>query len=201
MPGEITILLNQWRDGDEAAYQELIPYVYPHLREVAAGYLWQRPGTNTLQPTALVHELYLRLLNQRKADWKDRAHFYTFAAKMMRLILADHARTKLAQKRGGGAPELPLSDEIPWIDLNSEDIMDVNRALDEMESIDARKVRLVEMRFFLGCTVDECADLAGVSTATAERELALIKSWLYLRLRSRPHSEDEKPASADDKSE
>jgi hypothetical protein len=75
MPGEITILLNQWRDGDAAAYQELIPYVYPHLREVAASYLWQRPGANTLQPTALVHELYLRLLQQRKADWKDRAHF------------------------------------------------------------------------------------------------------------------------------
>ena len=183
MPGEITILLNQWRDGDAAAYEALIPYVYPHLHDVAAGYLWQRPGSNTLQPTALVHELYLRLLQQRKADWKDRAHFYTFAAKMMRLILADHARAASAAKRGGSAGNLPLNDEIPWIDLNSEDIIDLNRALDDMETIDPRKVRLVELRYFLGCTVGECADLAGISVATAERDLALIKSWLYLRLR------------------
>ena len=183
MPGEITILLNQWRDGDAAAYQELIPYVYPHLHEVAASYLWQRPGSNTLQPTALVHELYLRLLQQRKADWKDRAHFYTFAAKMMRLILADHARTKLADKRGAGAPNLPLNEEIPWVNLNSEDAIDISTALDELERVDARKVRLVELRYFLGCTLAESAEFLEISTATAERDLKLVRSWMYTRLR------------------
>ena len=183
MAGEVTVLLQRWRDGDKEARQELMPHVYPHLRDVAASYLRRESLGHTLQPTALVHELYLRLLQQRKADWNDRAHFYTFAAKMMRLILADHARTAKAEKRGGDAEDLPLNDEIPWVNLNSEDILDLNRALDEMESIDPRKVRLVELRYFLGCTVGECADLAGISNATAERDLALIKSWLYLRLR------------------
>ena len=183
MAGEVTILLRRWREGDMDARQELMPHVYPHLREVAAGYLRRESPENTLQPTALVHELYLRLLRQRKAEWNDRAHFYTFAAKMMRLILADHARAVNAEKRGGDVRNLPLNDEIPWVNLNSDDIIDLNRALDDMESVDPRKVRLVEMRYFLGCTVGECADLAGLSTATVERDLALIKSWLYLRLR------------------
>jgi RNA polymerase sigma factor (TIGR02999 family) len=183
MPGEITILLQRWWDGDKEARQELIPHVYPHLHDIAAGYLRHESAGHTLQPTALVHELYLRLLQQRKAEWNDRAHFYTFAAKMMRLILADHARGAHAAKRGGGAEPLPLNEEIPWIDLNSEDVIDVNLALDEMEAIDPRKVRLVELRYFLGCTLAESAELAGVSSATAERDLALIKSWLYVRLR------------------
>ena len=185
MPGEVTILLRRWRDGDNDARQELMPHVYPHLRDVAASYLRRESVEHTLQPTALVHELYLRLLQQRKAEWNDRAHFYTFtfAAKMMRLILADHARATNAEKRGGDAANVPLNDEIPWVNLNSEDIIDVNRALDEMEAIDPRKVRLVELRYFLGCTVGECAELTGISIATAERDLALIKSWLYLRLR------------------
>ena len=182
MPGEVTILLQRWRDGDQDARQELMPHVYPHLRDVAASYLRRESVEHTLQPTALVHELYLRLLQQRKAEWNDRAHFYAFAAKMMRLILADHARGAKAEKRGGDAGSVPLSDEIPWVNLNSEDIIDVNRALDEMDTIDPRKVRLVELRYFLGCTVGECAELTGISIATAERDLALIKSWLYLRL-------------------
>jgi RNA polymerase sigma factor (TIGR02999 family) len=183
MPGEVTILLRRWRDGDNDARQELMPHVYPHLRDVAASYLRRESVEHTLQPTALVHELYLRLLQQRKAEWNDRAHFYTFAAKMMRLILADYARAANAEKRGGDAANIPLSDDIPWVNLHGEDIIDVNGALDEMEAIDPRKVRLVELRYFLGCTVGECAELCGISTATAERDLALIKSWLYLRLR------------------
>jgi RNA polymerase sigma factor (TIGR02999 family) len=182
MPGEVTILLRRWRAGDKEARQELMPHVYPHLRDVAAGYLRRESAEHTLQPTALVHELYLRLLQQRRVEWNDRAHFYTFAAKMMRLILADHARGTNAEKRGGNVSTLPLNNEIPWVNLNSEDIIDVNRALDEMEAVDPRKVRIVELRYFLGCTVGECADLAGISVATVERDLALIKSWLYLRL-------------------
>ncbi len=183
MAGEITVLLQRWRDGDPGARQELMPHVYPHLHDVAACYLRNESTTHTLQATALVHELYLRLVQQRKAEWNDRAHFYAFAAKMMRMILADHARAVNAAKRGGRSQHLPLSDELPWIDLDSGDAIDVNRALDEMEAIDARKVRLVELRYFLGCTVEECAELADISTATVERDLALIRSWLYVRLR------------------
>ena len=182
MPGEVTILLRRWRDGDNDARQELMPHVYPHLHNVAASYLRRESAEHTLQPTALVHELYLRLLQQRKADWSDRAHFYTFAAKTMRLILTDHARAAHAEKRGGGGVVLPLSDEIPWIDLNVEDMIDVDQALNEMETVDPRKVRLIELRYFLGCTVPECAELLGISIATSERDLALAKSWLYLRL-------------------
>jgi RNA polymerase sigma factor (TIGR02999 family) len=181
-PGEITVLLQRWKAGDDAACQELMPHVYPHLREVAAAYLRRESQGHTLQPTALVHELYLRLLRQRKADWTDRVHFYTFGAKMMRLILADHARATNAEKRGGDLPHVPLSDEVPWLNLNSVAIIDLNRALDELEAVDPRKVRLVELRYFLGCTLAEAAELAEVSTATADRDLRMVRAWLYSRL-------------------
>jgi RNA polymerase sigma factor (TIGR02999 family) len=188
MPGEITILLQRWRDGDDQACQQLMPHVYPHLHDVAAGYLRREQDGHTLQPTALVHELYLRMLQQRKAEWNDRAHFYTFAAKMMRLILTDHARGVNAAKRGGGRNHLPLNDEIPWVDLNSEDVIDVNCALDELEKVDVRKVHLVELRYFLGCTVAECAELLEISTATAERDLRMMRSWLYSKLTRKPQT-------------
>ncbi len=183
MAGEISILLQRWRDGDPGGLQELMPYVYPHLRDVAAGYLRRESADHTLQPTALVHELYLRVLQQRKADWNDRVHFYRFAAKMMRLILADHARAANAEKRGGEGHFVALNDELPWVNAASEDVLDLERALDDMESLDARKVRLVELRYFLGCTVSECAELSGLSVATVERDLAFAKTWLYRRLR------------------
>lgn len=188
MAGEITLLLRRWRDGDADAYQQLIPYVYSHLREVAASYLARERQEQTLQATALVHELYLRLLQQRKAEWKDRAHFYTFAAKMMRLILADHVRSTNATKRGGGLDPVPLDSEIPWININSTDLLDLNRGLDELERVDARKVRLVELRYFLGCTITEAAEVLEISTATAERDLVLARSWLHARLTAGPSS-------------
>lgn len=187
-PGDITVLLKSWKAGDRAARQELMPHVYPHLREVAASYLRRESADHTLQPTALVHELYLRLLQQRKADWKDRAHFYTFGAQMMRLILADHARATLAEKRGATLAHVPLNNELPWVNLNSVDIIDVNRALDELSAIDPRRVQLVELRYFLGCTVPESAELLGISVATAERDLVLVRSWLYAKLADRKSS-------------
>jgi RNA polymerase sigma factor (TIGR02999 family) len=182
--GEITVLLQRWNRGDEDALEQLIPYVYPHLHDVAAAYLRRESSDHTLQPTALVHELYLRLLKQRKAEWEDRAHFYSFAAQVMRRILVDHGRAVRAGKRGAGLAPLPLSEELAWIDLNSADMIDINRALEELESVDARKVRLAELRFFLGCTIPESAALLGVSTATAERDLVLLRSWLYARLKT-----------------
>jgi RNA polymerase sigma factor (TIGR02999 family) len=115
VPGEITLLLHRWEDGESAAFDRLLPLVYPHLREVAAAYIGRERNPGVLQATALVHELYLRLLHQRKADWNDRSHFYTFAAKVMRMILTDHARANQAKKRGGADHRVPLNDEIPWM--------------------------------------------------------------------------------------
>jgi len=181
--GEITALLRQWNGGDQRALEQLIPHVYPHLHEVAAAYLRRESSDHTLQPTALVHELYLKLVKQRKAEWGDRTHFYTFAAKLMRQILVDHGRKVQTEKRGGRLEPVPLSEGMAWVNLNSADVIDLNRALDEMEAIDPRKVRLAELHFILGCTVSESAGLLGISHSTAERDLVLLRSWLYARLR------------------
>jgi RNA polymerase sigma factor (TIGR02999 family) len=182
-PGDITLLLRRWTEGDDAAARDLMPLVYPHLKEVAAAYLRRESAGHTLQPTALVNELYLRFLQERKAEWKDRSHFYAFAAKRMRWILSDYGRNSHAKKRGGSALHLPLNDEIPWVNVNSLDIIELNRALDELELVDPRKVRLVELRYFLGCTLAETAELLGISVSTIERDLDLARAWLYGKLR------------------
>ena len=159
-----------------------MPHIYPHLHEVASAYLRRESEGHTLQPTALVHELYLRLLEQRNPEWDDRVHFYTFAAKVMRRILTDHARASHAAKRGGKLPHLQLSDEIPWIDLNGDVVVDLNRVLDELDTVDPRKVRLVELRYFLGCTGEETAALLGLSASTVDRSLRFSLAWLNSRL-------------------
>lgn len=180
--GEITLLLGKWKDGEPSAFEELMPLVYPHLREVAAAYVRRERNPDVLQATALVHELYLRLLNQKKAAWEDRRHFYTFSAKVMRMILIDHARQGQAQMRGGDLQRVPLSDDLPWINIGSAQILDLNRALEELGRLDTYKVQLVELRYFLGCTAEETAALMGISKATVDRELKFIKSWLYGRI-------------------
>jgi RNA polymerase sigma factor (TIGR02999 family) len=180
--GEITLLLARWNDGEPSAFEELMPLVYPHLREVAAAYVRRERNPDVLQATALVHELYLRLLNQKKAEWGDRRHFYTFAARVMRMILIDHARGNQAQIRGGGSERVPLSDDLPWVDIGSSELLDLNRALDELGELDAYKSQLVEVRYFLGCTAEETASIMQVSKATVDRDLKFIKSWLYRRV-------------------
>jgi RNA polymerase sigma factor (TIGR02999 family) len=181
--GEITLLLARWNDGEPAAFEELMPLVYPHLREVAAAYVRRERNPDMLQGTALVHELYLRLLNQKKAAWEDRRHFYTFAAKVMRMILIDHARENQAQMRGGNAERVPLSDDLAWVNIDSPELLDLNRALDELGALDPRKVQLVELRYFLGCTAEETASLMDQSKATVDRELKFTRSWLFRRIR------------------
>ena len=180
--GEITLLLAKWKDGEPSAFEELMPLVYPHLRQVAASYVRRERNPDVLQATVLVHELYLRLLNQKKADWEDRRHFYTFAAKVMRMILIDHARETQAQSRGGDRERIPLSDDLAWIDIDSPELLDLNRALDELAALDAVKVQLVELRYFLGCTAEETAALMQISKSTVDRELKFVKSWLYRRV-------------------
>ena len=180
--GEITLLLARWRDGEDSVFEQLMPLVYPHLRQVAAAYVRRERNPDVLQATALVHELYLKLLNQKKVEYQDRRHFYTFAAKVMRLILIDHARGNQAQMRGGGSIHVPLSDDLPWVEVGSDELLELNRALDELNVIDPYKVQLVELRYFLGCTSEETAALVQSSKATVDRDMRFIKSWLYRRL-------------------
>jgi RNA polymerase sigma factor (TIGR02999 family) len=180
--GEITQLLMKWKDGEPQAFEALMPLVYPHLREVAAAYVRRERTPGLMQATALVHELYLRLLSQNKAALEDRAHFYTFSAKVMRLILIDHARGNKAQRRGGGVQHVPLNDDLLWVDVGSPEILQLSIALDELQVVDAYKVQLVELRYFLGCTADETATLLQVSKATVDRDLRFVKAWLYRRL-------------------
>ncbi|MGB7761428.1 MAG: sigma-70 family RNA polymerase sigma factor [Bryobacteraceae bacterium] len=181
-PGEITRLLLQWKRGEPDAFDRLMPLVYPHLRQIAAAYIRRERNPGVLQATALVHEVYLRLIGQRKVEWADRAHFYTFAAKVMRRILTDHARSGDAQKRGGGAEHVPLNDQIPWIKVGSESMLELNQALDKLEAIDPQKVQLVELRYFLGCTAEETAEVLQVSKATVDRDAKFVRSWLYQRI-------------------
>jgi RNA polymerase sigma factor (TIGR02999 family) len=180
--GEITLLLGKWKEGDPSAFKELMPLVYPHLRQVAAAYIRRERNPDVLEATALVHELYLRLLNQKKAEWDDRQHFYTFAAKIMRMILIDHARECQAQMRGGGQERIPLSEDLVWVNIGSPELLDLNRALNDLGALDAYKVQLVELRCFLGCTAEETADLLQISKSTVDRDLKFTKSWLYRRL-------------------
>ena len=159
-----------------------MPLVYSHLREVAAAYIRRERNPDELQATALVHELYLRLLNQRKVVGEDRRHFYTFTAKVMRMILIDHARKSHAQIRGAGYERVPLSDDLQWVNIDSPELLDLNRALDELGAIDVRRVQLIELRYFLGCTAEETADLLQLSKSTVDRELRFIRSWLFRRI-------------------
>lgn len=182
-PEAVTALLARWNDGDQAAFHQVLPAVYAQLRSVADAYLRaERPG-HTLQATALVHELYLKLLPQRQASFADRQHFLAFAARMMRMILIDHARTRGRQRRGGDRSAVPLHDEIPWIDASSSDMLDLDRALTELKDLDPRKVRLVELYCFLGASPEETAESLGISRATFFREWQFVRSWLHLRLR------------------
>ena len=180
--GEITVLLAKWKDGEPSAFQELMPLVYPHLREVAAAYIRRERNPDLLQGTALVHELYLRLLNQKKGVGENRGHFYAFAAKVMRMILIDHAREMQTLTRGGDLDRVALNDELAWINIDGPELLDLDRALDELGESDASKVELVELRYFLGCTVDETAELMNRSRSSVNRDLKFIRSWLFSRL-------------------
>jgi RNA polymerase sigma factor (TIGR02999 family) len=184
--GDITVLLNQWRDGDTRAFEQLVPLVYPRLRELAGAYLRRERVPGVMQPTSLVHELYLRLVSQKKAEWADRAHFFTFAAKIMRMILIDNARSLQAQRRGGGAEHEPLNDDIAWVGIGSAEMIELNQALEALGQIDEAKVQLVELRYFLGCTAEETAEVMGVSKATVDRELKFARGWLFRRMGGHP---------------
>jgi RNA polymerase sigma factor (TIGR02999 family) len=180
--GEITLLLTKWKAGEAGAFDQLVPLVYPRLRELAASYIRRERNPGVMQATSLVHELYLRLLAQKKAGWQDRSHFYTFSAKIMRMILIDHARSAQTQRRGSSAEHIPLSDDIAWVGLGSAEMIELNQALEALMVVDPIKVQLVELRYFLGCTAEETAELMNVSKATVDRELKFARGWLFRRI-------------------
>ena len=192
LPGEdITQLLHSWKGGDGKSLDDLLSISYSKLHSIATSFLRrERPG-HTLQATGLVHELYLVLLTRKSIDLESRDHFYSFAAYMMRLILRDWARNRLAQKRGGDAVRVPLSDDLHWVNADSEELLDLDRALTELDGLDHRKAELIQLKTFLGFSTEEAAASLGISKATADRDLRLAKAWLYERLHPEaidPHS-------------
>jgi RNA polymerase sigma factor (TIGR02999 family) len=183
LPGEITALLHLWNEGDRKALASLASLAYDDLRHIAQRHLRRESRFHTLQATGLVNELFIRLIRQSEINLSDRRHFYAFAAMMMRRILTDYARQALSQKRPTGqAVRVPLHDEIAWIDASGKDMLDLDIALMELEALDARKSRVIELRYFLGCTNQETADVLGVVRATVDRDLQFAKAWLGRRL-------------------
>jgi RNA polymerase sigma factor (TIGR02999 family) len=185
LPSEITRLLHRWQVGDREALGALASAAYDDLRAIAAGYLRRERSGHTLQATGLVNELYLRLTQIRSVQIEDRRHFYAFAAQLMRLILIDHARQARAGKRPGSHARVPLHDEIAWVDATSDEMLELDIALNELEAVAERKVRVLELRYFLGCTNEEAAQVLGVSRPTIDRDLEFAKAWLYRRLGGR----------------
>lgn len=180
-PGELTALLQAWRDGDEAARERLLPIVYADLRRRAAAHLRGERRGHTLRPTELVHEAYLRLCGQNVA-WESRGQFFGIASRIMRQVLVDHARARGAAKRGRGL-QVTLEEGLAASSPPEPDVLDVDRALDELAALDERQARLVELRYFGGLTIEETAALLEVSVATANREWATARMWLYRRLK------------------
>ena len=187
-PGEITQLLDDWKSGRFGAFEELVPLVYQELHNIAVGLMRRERMDHTLQPTALLHELYFKLARQRQVGVGDRNHFFTFAAKLMRMILVDHARSHNALRRGGDVIRSVMPDDLPWLGEHDSDMLDLDRALHRLEEVDPGKARIVELRFFLSFTVDEIAEIVGLSKATIDRELKFIRGWLYRELRGTPGS-------------
>jgi len=186
----VTEALRAWRGGDAHAQEELLRLVYPELHKRAERLLSRERGGHTLQPTALIHELYLRLVDQRQAQWQDRAHFFAISARLMRRVLLDHARKHKATKRGGQAHLVPL-DLVgePPADLGAQDAAELealDEALAELARLDADAAAVVELRFFGGLSVEETASMLGSSTATVGRQWRAARAWLHARMAGDP---------------
>jgi RNA polymerase sigma factor (TIGR02999 family) len=178
-PDDVTQLLLDLRSGDKEAMDKLLPLVYGELRRLAASYLRRERPDHTLQPTALVHEAYLRLVDQSRVEWQNRAHFFGIAAQIMRRLLVDHARQHRAAKRSGGAAKLSLDEALGVIDERSTDLVALDEALEALAELDPQKSRIVELRFFGGLSIEETAEVLGISTPTVTRQWRMAKAWLY----------------------
>lgn len=183
-PGEISELLSQWRGGSADAEERLLSLVYPRLRAIAARHLPDNPRPVTLQTSDLVNEVYLRLVGQERTDWKNRAHFFSIAARLMRRIVLDEARRRRRDKRGGGAIRLSLEEVSEERRTPAVDWLELDRALQELAVIDPTCEQIVELRFFAGMTVEEVAEVLGVSDSTVKRSWRFARAWLRDRLRT-----------------
>lgn len=181
---EITLWLQQWSSGKEDALEALMPVVYAELHRQAANYLRRERVGHTLQATALINEVYLKLIDQREVNWKNRAHFFGIAAQAMRRILVDHARSRHRDKRGGNAENLPLeaAEFATSPDGTSVDLIALDEALTRLGDLDERQSKIVELRFFSGMSVEETAEALGISPATVKNEWRTAKAWLFLEL-------------------
>ncbi len=179
---EITQLLHDWHGGDRTALDRLVPLVYDELRRISKRYLRRQPPGQTLQTTALINEAYLKMVDLPGIDWQNRAHFFAVAAQAMRNLLLDHARAKHRAKRGGDAQQVSLDEAAMVSVARSEELLALDDALTRLAALDARQSRIVELRYFGGLTVDEVAEVLGISAITIAREWAKAKGWLYREL-------------------
>lgn len=179
---DVTRLLGQWSDGNAGALDQLLPLIYSDLRHLASAYLRRESPGHTLQSTALVHEAFLRLVDQRDTHWKSRAHFFGIAAQMIRRILVDHARQQKAEKRGGGVICLQLDEAIAAPGKKDMDVVALDDALAKLSELDERQSQIIELRFFGGLSIEETAEVVRLSPATVKREWAMARAWLYREL-------------------
>jgi RNA polymerase sigma factor (TIGR02999 family) len=183
-PKDVTQLLIDWGNGDQEAFAHLLPLVYDELCQIAARALRRERPEHTLQATALVHEAYVRLVDQGRVRWQSRAHFLGIAAQVMRRLLVDHARRHHAAKRGGRGRKVSLDDVLNVSEVRTADIVALDEALTGLAEVDAPQSRIVELRFFGGLTTEEVAEVLGMSPATVKREWSLAKAWLYRAIRT-----------------
>jgi RNA polymerase sigma-70 factor (ECF subfamily) len=179
---EVTQILHDWSGGDSKAPERLMPFVYDELRRLARSFLTKERSSHTLQPTALVNEAYLRLVDQTRVNWQNRAHFYGIAASMMRRVLIDHARAHATEKRGGTAIHLSIDDLQVPLEERAASFIALDEALKRLEEMDERKCKVVEMRFFGGLSDEEIAGVLGVTTRTVLRDWKKARLWLYREL-------------------
>jgi len=180
--GEVTQLLAQWQSGDRSALDRLMPLVYDELRLIAGRLVRRSLPNATLQSTALVHEAYIRLVDQNRTDWQSRAHFFGVAATIIRNILVDHARARTALKRGGPMPALTLDEAIAIPGKRDIELVALDDALVSLAQIDAQQARIVELRFFGGLSIEESAEVIGISTSTVKRDWIMAKTWIFRAL-------------------
>ena len=185
LPKDVTQLLLDWSNGNKDAVNKLIPLVYNHLRGLANHYLRRERPNHTLQATALIHEAYLKLVDQTNVHWQNRAHFFGIAANLMRQILVNHALSHNSAKRGGGAYKLSLDEAVGLSKERDVDLVALDEAITRLTSLDARQGRIVELRFFGGLTIEETAEVLGISPATVKREWTTAKAWLYREISRR----------------
>ena len=185
-PQEVTQLLVAWSNGDRVARDRLMAVVYPELHRLAHHYMKRESPGHTLQTSALVNEAFLRLVDQREVQWRNRAHFFGIAAQMMRRILVDYARNRHYAKRGGGKPTLSLEEALIISDERSAEVVDLDETLERLAEIDQRKSQIVELRFFGGLSIEETAEVLDVSPGTVMRDWTLAKAWLRREMSTSP---------------